>query len=182
MIAFADMTFFNLCLIQDFIKLINPIRSNVNYDNKGSCSRLMNYLSAGERLKGEKSIFFGEGQERLSKEEVREAIDNNVKGLAAFQEKFTSVVIAPNENEIGLIRDHPELERQFIALVMKAYASNFHLKHPIGQEDLVWFAIRHDARHYKSEDKEVISGKARQGDVKPGSHPAGSGDNEGQKG
>lgn len=153
-------------------KVVDPSRlKNSNYDNKGSCLRLINYLEKDQNKLGiEVTKYFSSEAEDISKEDVHYQIDNNVKGLGKNDPKFTSLIISPSQEELEHIGDdHGKLKR-FVEQTMENYADNFKFRNgkSINGKDLLWFGKIHQFRTYKNIDPEVRSGKAKEGDLKTG--------------
>ncbi|WP_062546117.1 DUF5712 family protein [Rufibacter tibetensis] len=155
-----------------YVKLVNPkIHGKTAYNNKGSCQQTLNYLiHEAKREAGEYDIFFDQTKDNLRLEIVRNAIDNNVKGLRSHQEKFFSLIIAPSETELRHIKNSDQLLRNYTRQVMELYASNFNLKEGrrLQSKNLLWFAAIHLEREYRGNDSEVLAGNARVGERRPG--------------
>ena len=159
-----------------YSKVINPEKDGkVAFSNKGSALRLGNYLEKelDVETNPEGKIFFNNHGD-FTKEEMVAALDNNVKGLTAQDDKFYSLVLSPSQAELEHIGNDTQKLRAFTLACMENYAQNFQLKTRNGvtrnltEKDLVWFAnIEHD-RTYKGDDPEVKSGVKKQGEAKEG--------------
>ncbi|MDJ1505253.1 DUF5712 family protein [Xanthocytophaga agilis] len=157
------------------------------YDNKGSSERLVTYMDheykQDEYKEHEIATVCGSGQEyskngqyfsmdreNLSKKEVIERIDTNVKGLGKEDAKFYSLVISPSQDELAHIGSDAQKLKAYTRQVMENYASEFTLKNgqKLQSKDLVWFGVIHRERQYSGRDKEVREGSARSGQKKQG--------------
>lgn len=142
----------------------------INYDNKGSSERLVNYFEHEGKEQGQEAYYFSQDEDGLSKEEVVASIDGNVKGLKKDDTKFVSLVISPSSEELAHIKGDPEMLKKYTIDVMENYAKNFTLKNgnQLEGKDLVWYGIIHETRKYQWDDKEVKEGKAQKGESKGG--------------
>lgn len=155
-----------------YLKLIDPkTHGKAAYNNKGSSLQTVNYLvHEVKKDRGEVDIFFGRNGDFIQPEHVQQAIDNNIKGLRAQEQKFYSLIISPSENELKHIQNNEQLLKDYTRQVMELYARNFNLKDglKLQSEDLVWYATIHHEREYRGTDKEVLAGKALVGEKRPG--------------
>ncbi|GAB4019291.1 hypothetical protein GCM10028808_56530 [Spirosoma migulaei] len=152
-------------------KILPPTKNReINYDNKGSCERLVNYFEHEGKELDQDAFYFSQQQDGLSKEEVVQQIDGNVKGLKREDTKFVSLVIAPSSEELAHIRDDSEKLKVYTRQVMDNYAKHFKLKDgkELEGKDLVWYGIVHKTRKYQWNDKEVRGGEVRRGEQKSG--------------
>ncbi len=155
-----------------YIKIINPQQDgNKIYNNTGSVDQLVEYLRHEERENEKedipKEIFFNHTRDRISAEEVKEKINNNVKGVKVNEEKFYSIIVNPSEDEIVHIKNNDDLLRKYVRQVMENYAQNFKLKNgrKLASTDLVWYANIHNDREVKNIDlqnSELLSQKEQQ--------------------
>ena len=143
-------------------KLINPATDgNKVYHNLGTIDRLIAYLLHESREKGEgENIFFNQYTDQIHPETVREALNNNVKGLRRTEEKFFTIVISPSEQELRHIGNDDEKLKIFVRQIMEDYAHHFKLKdgRKLEGKDLLWFAAIHADRKVKSLDLQQEEG------------------------
>ena len=135
--------------------------------------------------------FFSHSNEDYSKIEVRSRIDNNKKKLGKKDAKFFAPTISFSKKEIQQIvfrttgnrgiKNISEMNKQqFISFnnelkiygreVMNNYAKNFN-RQSRGIRDgssLVYFGKVEHQRKFRGTDKEVLEGKYKAGDLKPG--------------
>ncbi|OJW71137.1 DUF5712 family protein [Spirosoma sp. 48-14] len=152
-------------------KVLPPTKNReINYDNKGSCERLVNYFEHEGKELDQEAFYFSQEDDGLTKEEVVRQIDGNVKGLKREDTKFVSMVISPSSDELAHIRDNSEDLKEYTRQVMDNYARHFKLKkgNDLEGKDLVWYGIVHKTRKYKWNDKGVREGDVRRGDQKSG--------------
>lgn len=149
-------------------------KGELTYSNTGSSARLINYQISNKEKLGDENEFFTLSKERISPEDAKKMIDNNVKGLKAADEKFYSFSINPSDDELKHIGNDKNKLKEYTRKVMSNYADNFKEK-GLKPTDIVWTAIIHDTRYYTHEDvsrakqaKEPINFKA--GDIKPGNN------------
>lgn len=135
--------------------------------NKGSCGDLVNYLLKEDKdLKETKEYFFNQKNDMISSFNVIESIDSNRQGLKKTESKFYSGSINFSEEELRFIDNDFKKIKQYTIEVFKQYANNFNKDLSI--DDINWYAKIESNRYYKGNDEEVLNGKAKQGDVKPG--------------
>lgn len=137
------------------IKIIDPAKhGKVVYNNKSSSAKAVSYLEKGTEEEGQNGMFFNRKRDDILPEEVLKAIDNNTKGLKRNEVKFHSIIISPSEKELRHINNDQEKLKNYTIQVMKNYASNFRLREglKIKEKNLVWFAIIHWNRKFKSID------------------------------
>lgn len=152
-------------------KILPPTKNReINYDNKGSCERLVNYFEHEGKELDQEAYYFSQKEDGLSKEEVVQQIDGNVKGLKREDTKFVSLVISPSSEELSHIKDNSEKLKEYTRQVMDNYARHFKLKNgkELEGKDLVWYGIVHKTRKYHWNDKGVRDGDVRRGDQKSG--------------
>ena len=136
-------------------------------DNKASCSKLVNYLAKEDEKKGlEKEFFFNHLDDCIPSFKVIEAIDNNKKGLMNIDAKFYSGSLNFSQKELAFLNNDAKKLKQYMVEVIKEYAHNFNKN--LSVDDINWFAKVEYKRYYHGTDKEVLQGKARQGEEKPG--------------
>jgi len=149
-------------------------------DNKGSSSRLVNYLEKENRLAEQldktavPEYWFSHNRTGIRPYEVRQAIDNNIGKLSKSDAKFFLVNISPSAKELGFLKEKfgkkvmREQLRLYANEVMDAYAKNFKRAGINGKEDLVYFGKVEQYRYYSYRDAEVREGRAKRGERKPG--------------
>ena len=144
------------------------IQTTEKGSNKGSCSEYANYLEKENEHKPEyeKEYFFTHDKEKIQTFEVINAIDNNNKKLGKEDAKFFSLTLSPSEAELKHIGKDNDKLKEFTRGAMDEYAKNFNKG--LEGKDLLYFAKLETQRTYKGKDKEVILGKAKQGDLKQG--------------
>ena len=102
-------------------KFTSPIKAN----NKGSSSKLVNYLEKenDKNLSGDKEYFFTSDRDKCNKWEVIQQIDNNAKGqkIEKDQDRFFSIVISPSQAELG--RRVVALKRTWISKRLRPHSS-----------------------------------------------------------
>jgi len=154
-----------------YTKLIDPATHGQKaYDNKGSSAQTTNYLKQEAGKDGLEAVFFSAEKDAMSAAEVKHAIDNNVKGLRATEDKFYSLVLSPSEAELAHIGSDQDKLRAYTREMMAQYAANFKLKdgRQLSGKDLVWAATIHQQRSYRGTDPEVAAGNAKAGERRPG--------------
>lgn len=157
-----------------FVKVIDPKKhGKTAYNNSGSCSALVNYLSKEDNENGwKKQPFFSHDKDYVLSTDVIRIIDNNCPSLATNDTMFYSLVIAPRPDEMEHIRSDKARLKAYVRDTMDIYASNFNKKDGTSKnltgKDLVYFAKIEENRYYKGTDEAVKQGIARQGDVLPG--------------
>lgn len=143
-------------------KLINPATDgHVVFRNHGAVDRLIAYLLHERRERSEEEgIFFNQYSDNIKPEEVRNALNNNVKGLRKNEEKFFTIVVSPSEAELLHIGNSDQKLRTFVRQIMDDYARNFNLKdgRKLKGEDLLWFAVIHTDRKVKNTDLKTEEG------------------------
>lgn len=169
-------------------KIIQPGKhGRIAYDNKGSCSALVQYLGHEAKENKMPFSFFNSTREDISAEEVKNAMDHNVKGLRKGEVKFYSLILSPSGEELkhlskansGQQASHHKAFEQnsyeqklmlFARQAMENYGANFILKDgkKLSVSDLQWYATLHHHRQYKGVHKEVKENEAVRGSLKPG--------------
>lgn len=158
-------------------KIDNPSKAeSKDYNNKGSVARLNNYLKGNEEKIDKNDLYFDFENENIDPDEIKNRIDNNVKGLKADDHKFFSISINPSYDELKWIENDKGKMKSFVREAMRNYAKSFK-QEGINEKDLVWAAIIHEKRFYT--EKEVYIFKKKNpsvecnfnaGDVKPGNN------------
>ena len=157
-----------------YVKVIDPKKhGKTAYNNAGSCSALVNYLSKEDKGKGlDKELFFSHDQDHVKSIDVIQGIDNNCPRIEKGQAMFYSLVLAPRPDEMDHIGNDKTRLKAYVRDTMDIYARNFNNKDGTAKNltggDLVYFAKIEENRYYKGTDEEVKQGIARQGDVLPG--------------
>src|ERR1035438_5599388 len=157
-----------------FVKVIDPKKhGKTTYNNAGSCSALVNYLSKEDKGKGLfRSLFFSHDQDHVRSIDVIRNIDNNCPLIGKNEAKFYSLVVAPRPDEMEHIKNDKSRLKAYVRDTMDIYARNFNKKDGTSKNltgsDLVYFAKLEDNRYYKGTDEEVKQGRAKKGDVLPG--------------
>lgn len=157
-----------------YIKVINPKKhGKTEYNNAGSCTPLVNYLSKEDTGKGlEKEFYFSHDRDKVSSIEVIKSIDNNCPNIEKHQAKFYSLVVSPKPDEMEHLKHDKDELKSYVRNVMEIYAGNFNKKDGtsknLGGENLVYYAKLEENRYYKGTDEEVKQGKAKQGEPLPG--------------
>ena len=65
-----------------YIKIINSYNKPTSkFSNSGSCGRTVNYLKAEAKEKNQECAFFNSDGDGFTPDEVKEKIDNNIKGI-----------------------------------------------------------------------------------------------------
>lgn len=157
-----------------YVKIINPKVDGKNqYDNSGSCIPLVKYLSKEDKERErDKEYFFNHDRDHVLSQDVIKAIDGIKGQLMKKDAKFYSLVVAPREDAMSLIKDDKWKFVNYIRDLMSIYAQNFNnkdgTKKGLKGEDLIWFGKIEYNRYYKGNDEEVKKGIVKQGDKKPG--------------
>ena len=173
-------------------KIINPSNNNspATYNNKASAARCINYISKKEASKdaskntskeisqktskqpSKHQYLFNQSQDQISKRKAIQHINNNIKGLKEQDDKFTSLVLSPSEEELKHIQNDAKKLQDYTKACMENYAQNFNL--PSGKklrsEDLVWYACIHQERTWKQKDLENAPANTQVGQTKTGLH------------
>ncbi len=136
-------------------------------DNKGSCGKLVNYLEKEDEKKGlNKEFFFNQTDDCIPSFKVIDAIDNNKKGLMKTDAKFYSGSLNFSQKELAFLNNNVDKIKAYTIEVMKEYARNF--DKGLSIDDINWFAKIEYNRYFHGSDKEVLQGKVKQGEEKPG--------------
>src|ERR1035437_6684118 len=157
-----------------YVKIIHPKRDGkTDYNNAGSCSAVVNYLSKEDIGKGlEKEFYFSHDKDRVLTIDVIRSIDNNCPHIGKTEAKFYSLVVAPRPDEMDHIGNDKARIKAYVRDTMDIYARNFNKKDGTSKNltagDLVYYAKLEEKRYYKGTDEEVKQGKAKRGDIKPG--------------
>jgi hypothetical protein len=157
-----------------YVKVIDPKKhGKTTYNNAGSCSALVSYLSKEDKDKGlKKELFFSHNQDHVKSIDVIQNIDNNCPRIEKGQARFYSLVLAPRPDEMDHIKNDKARLKAYVRETMDIYAGNFNKKDGASKNltgaDLVYFAKIEENRYYKGTDEEVKQGTAKQGDVLPG--------------
>lgn len=169
--------------------LINYLdKENIDLENKA-----MNAPSreAEIEFRSRQQNFFNHTADAVSLTKAQEKIDTNISKLGKNDTKFFAPTLSFSPKELDhLVKQSTEgrkvnsidelkkdefekynkLLKDYTRSAMDNYAKNFNredrgLK---GGKDLVYFAKIEHQRRFKGNDKEVINGKAKSGDLKPG--------------
>jgi hypothetical protein len=157
-----------------YVKVINPkTHGKTEYNNSGSCTTLVNYLSKEDNDKGlKRELYFNHDQDKISSAEVIRSIDNNCPNIEKNEAKFYSLMVAPRPEEMDHLKNDQKILKEYVRDTMDIYAQNFNKKDGTNKNitgnDLVYYAKLESYRYYKGTDEEVIQGKAKQGDAMPG--------------
>jgi hypothetical protein len=157
-----------------YVKIINPkTDGKTEYNNAGSCSAVVNYLSKEDIGKGlEKEFFFSHDKDQVLSSDVIRSIDNNCPSIVKGEARFYSLVVAPRPDEMDHIKNDKTRLKQYVRDTMDIYAKNFNGKNGANKNltggDLVYYAKLEENRYYKGTDEAVKQRKAKQGDVMPG--------------
>ena len=157
-----------------YVKVINPKKDGKKgYNNTGSCTTLINYLSKEDKSKGlGRELYFDHYRDRITAADVIKAIDTNAPLIDKHEAKFYSLVIAPRPDEMQHLKNDKAKLKSYVRDVMDIYAQNFNRKNGgsknLTGSDLVYFAKLEESRYYKGTDPEVKEGKVKQGDPLPG--------------
>lgn len=157
-------------------KVDNPAKAeSKDYTNKGSSSRLMNYLTGNAEKIDKEDLFFNSTVENISKKEVMQQLDTNVKGLKDTDHKFFSISINPSQDELKAIGNDKAKFKEFVKATMSNYAKAFK-DMDIGEGNLIWAGIIHEKRFYieldeyrfKKKNGEEAAIPFKAGQAKPG--------------
>jgi len=157
--------------------------------NEGSCHDLVEYLSKEEGGWEKSQGFFSAEQDCLTALQAEALVDGNTQGIHKWEDKFYMLTLNPSEQELQTLvfeltgrpgitnfdyLSAEEKEKVFDALkdftraCMDRYAWNFNREGIETGDDLVYFARIETERHCQGTDKDVLDGKAKSGDRKPG--------------
>ncbi|MBW2961955.1 DUF5712 family protein [Mesonia aestuariivivens] len=148
-------------------------------------------LKDQRNIENRKQSFFSHSEKAISTNEVISSIDNNIKKLGRNDSKYFAPTISFSQKELDFIFDtvtngeevkdvwqlnqdqyrlYNDMIMDYTRLVMTNYAKNFNRedKGLKSGADLVYYAKIEHFRKFKGNDKEVISGKFKSGDIKPG--------------
>ena len=136
--------------------------------NTGSSAKLARYLDKENKGKDpkDKRNFFSHSRDRVGLQEAVRRLDTNKKNLGNKDAKFFLINISPSQKELEHIGNDEKKLMAYTRSVMDAYAKNFNKG--LEGKDLVYFAKIEQNRSYHGKDKDVIEGRAKQGDKKPG--------------
>ncbi|MDN4167041.1 DUF5712 family protein [Cytophagales bacterium LB-30] len=125
------------------------ITSSETGNNKGSCTKLVDYLEKENKEKAllEKRFFFDEVNDMVSSHVVKESIDANHHKLGRNDAKFFMLVISPSEKELQHIACDEKKLMAYTRKVMDNYAYTFNKG--ITGTDLLWFAKVEEFRKEK---------------------------------
>lgn len=136
-------------------------------DNTGSCGKLVNYLEKEDEKKGlDKEFFFNHMDDCIPSFKVVDSIDCNKKGLMKTDAKFYSGSLNFSQKELAFLNNDIDKIKAYTIEVMKEYAKNF--DKGLSIDDINWFAKIEYNRYFHGSDKEVLQGKVKQGEEKPG--------------
>jgi len=147
-------------------KFGSPIKGN----NKGSSSRVVNYLEKENenKLETNQEYFFNADRDKCNKWEVINKIDQNAKdqGLKSTDDRFYTIIIAPSKEELSHIGNDNQKLKDYTRNVMENYASNFNKG--LESKDLVWYAKVENERKHTYDSNEVKTGNTKEGQLKEG--------------
>lgn len=143
-----------------------------------------------QNIESRKQLFFSHSKTNISTNDVVYAIDNNKKKLTKTDAKYFAPTINFSTQELNHIlktitkkpitnvwqlsqEEYQRYNQQlqdYIRLVMSNYAINFERENKGLKtgNDLIYFAKIEHFRRYKGTDEEVVKGKSKTGDLKPG--------------
>ncbi|MEM6803860.1 MAG: DUF5712 family protein [Bacteroidota bacterium] len=136
--------------------------------NTGSAAKLARYLDKENKGKDPKyrRNFFSHSRDRVGLQEAVRRLDANKKNLGNKDAKFFLINISPSQKELEHIGNDEKKLMAYTRSVMDAYAKNFNKG--LEGKDLLYFAKIEQSRTYHGNDKDVLAGRAKQGDKKPG--------------
>lgn len=146
-------------------------------DNKGSSSKLVNYLEKENEGKEEdhQQQFFNHSQDKITAEEAQSMIDGNNKNIGKDEAKYYMLSINPSHKEqqhlieritgkkVEDINELTQLEKERVFVevkkyaneVMGEYARNFERENVTSEKDLVYVSKIEENRSYKHFAPEV---------------------------
>jgi hypothetical protein len=150
-------------------------------DNKGSCAQFVSYMAKEDKKDTGHRVewWFDQHGKSVLGTQVLITIDEDWQGLGKDAVKFTTGSINPTEREWNAMgKDDEERLRNFKAWaaveVTREFAANFHKKDKSGNPVVIapenvkiFYKLEHN-RYYKGNDEEVLQGRAKSGDAKPG--------------
>ena len=164
-----------------FVKVHKP-HALPGGDNKGGCSRLVDYLEKEneDKIETDKEGFFDHLSDAILKDVVISKIDSNNKNLGKNDNKFFMLTVNPSQRELKHLiqrtsgKDVESLselskeDRSKLMLELKnytrgamdVYAGNFGRDNVNSGSDLVYFAKVETVREYKHVDPLVKENKA----------------------
>ena len=136
--------------------------------NTGSAAKLARYLDKENKGKApqERRNFFSHSRDRLGLQEAVRRLDANKKNLGKKDAKFFLINISPSQKELEHIGNDEKKLMAYTRTVMDAYAKNFNKG--LEGKDLLYFAKIEQGRSYHGKDPDVLAGRAKQGETKPG--------------
>ncbi|MEN5058910.1 MobB family relaxase [Sphingobacterium kitahiroshimense] len=163
-----------------FVK-VHPPNKMKGGSNKGSSSKIINYLEKENNGKDEKEseLFFNHSSDKISAEEAQMMIDKNNKNIGKDESKFFMLSINPSDSEqrhliekvtgktVNNINELTFDERNLVFLevkkyaneVMGEYARNFGRENVTSEKDLVYVAKIETKRSYVHYSDEVKHNK-----------------------
>lgn len=172
-----------------YCKVHKPDSTPGVHNNREGCDKLANYLSKEDKMQViYPKPFFSHSLNAVTKETVINQINNNVRTLKKKQDKFYMLTINPSQKElqhliykvtgkkINSFEELSFLERENVIQELRSYtrdcmdqyALNFKRPTINTGADLVYFAKIEEQRKFVNTDNEVVSGKAKEGDLKLG--------------
>ncbi len=155
-------------------KVINPKKhGKTTYNNTGSCAPFLKYLAKEDKERGiNMEHYFSATKDFVSPGEVMMAIDNNHRQLSKCDAKFFTLVLAPTPEEMLHLNNNVQELKEYTRDVMDIYARTFKDKNGISKNlrgtDLIYFAKVEYNRSFDGKHKDVLSGKRKSGEKKPG--------------
>ena len=133
------------------------IKIHTKYDNKGSCSDLIDYLEKENEGKeiGEEEFFFSQDADAVNAVYARAMIDGNHSKLGKQDSKFFMLTINPSAEEIAYLSGSKEDMKGYTRAVMEEYARQFDREldgRKMDGSDLLWFAKVEERRNYAPGD------------------------------
>lgn len=169
-----------------FVK-VHPPNKMKGGSNKGSSSKLINYLEKENNGKDEKDseLFFNHSSDNISAEEAQMMIDKNNKNIGKDESKFFMLSINPSDSEQRhliekvtgkTVRNLNELTgeekkavflevKKYVNEVMGEYARNFGRENVTSEKDLVYVAKIETERTYKHYDHHVKYNREKLKDI-----------------
>jgi hypothetical protein len=150
-------------------------------DNKGSCAAFVNYMAKEDKKDiGHKvEWWFDQHGHHILGTQVLGTIDEDWQGLGKDAAKFTTGSINPTEREWNAMGKTDEerllnFKAWTAAEFTRELAGNFHKKDKKGnpveivpENVKIFFKLEHN-RYYKGDDEDVLQGRAKSGEAKPG--------------
>jgi hypothetical protein len=137
--------------------------------NKTSPQGFLNYMEKEDREKGiDKEFWFNEREDYIPAYRIVEDIESQ-KGLTKNKDfRYYTGSISFSQEELAFIKNDVRKLKAFGKKFISVYADNFNKG--LSAKDVRFYLKLESDRYYKGTDSEVVSGKVKSGDKKPGNN------------